>query len=40
MLEYNRKKKGDTDVSLPLSKSWMEKPKNGNLLTKLLPDAK
>lgn len=38
MLEYNKKKKGESEV--PLGKTWMEKPKTGNLLTKLLPGEK
>jgi hypothetical protein len=40
MLQYNKKKKGETEVSLPLGKTWLEKPKTGNLLTKLLPGEK
>jgi len=40
MLEYTQEKKGDVQAPLPLGKSWLEKPRVGSLLSKLLPDEK
>lgn len=39
MLEYTQEKKGE-QAPLPIGKSWLEKPRVGSLLSKLLPDEK